>query len=574
MLCKNFVASCLVLASFATAQSFSYPSFAGASGLTVAGSSLIDPNTGNLVVTPNALYQTGRAWTSTPVLVSSGFDTTFQFKVTATGQGADGMCFIIHNGAAGAATAPGTGTGSDNGYGGNPGIDNGIAIELDMYSLTASPYFDTSGNEVSIHTTGSGNMNAFETSSIGRVTPTVQMNDQQVHTVRINYAPGTLTVFLDDMVNPILVTPYDFTNGGTYVNSSLPAPGLNLPNGTAHVGFTGSTGGLSQAQEVLNWTWTSGAAPVTCYTGTVGIGALGTPQPVLNINNSAGGLAHTVNTTTFQNITMSFTPYAGAPTLPFVIWAYLGNLGTATPLSTPYGDLCFLPQLVDPLNPFNLTVTDNIGLGIPGLIPSAPGAWTFTLPGGLPAAATITFQGAVLDLGIPAITNAVILNVNAAPAPTITSANPIVGIPGTSVTITGTNFLPAATVTFGGIPASVTSQTATQIVAVVPTGATCPGTIVVTNPDSQTATRPFNAQPNITGTLFGSGTVAGNASFYILGNGFVAGSTVTIGGASALILTNTTTQIICKTPPGTVGVAPVVMTTPQGCVGNTTYTYF
>lgn len=96
----------------------------------------------------------------------------------------------------------------------------------------------------------------------------------------------------------------------------------------------------------------------------------------------------------------------------------------------------------------------------------------------------------------------------------------------------------------------------------------------MTNPDAQFASRPFNAQPNITGTLFATGPAAGNASFYILGNGFVAGgTTVTVGGASALILTSTATQIICKTPPGVVGQAPVVLTTAQGCTATTTYTY-
>jgi hypothetical protein len=68
------------------------------------------------------------------------------------------------------------------------------------------------------------------------------------------------------------------------------------------------------------------------------------------------------------------------------------------------------------------------------------------------------------------------------PAPTIVGFNPNVGIAGTSVTITGTNFsaTPAAnTVKFNGTTAVVTASTITSITATVPAGATT-GTITVT----------------------------------------------------------------------------------------------
>src|SRR5260370_27480551 len=59
--------------------------------------------------------------------------------------------------------------------------------------------------------------------------------------------------------------------------------------------------------------------------------------------------------------------------------------------------------------------------------------------------------------------------------PVITSFTPTAGIAGTSVTITGKNFDvdPAKNVVyFGGAKASVTSATATQLIATVPAGAT------------------------------------------------------------------------------------------------------
>ena len=55
--------------------------------------------------------------------------------------------------------------------------------------------------------------------------------------------------------------------------------------------------------------------------------------------------------------------------------------------------------------------------------------------------------------------------------PTISGYSPAGGPVGTVVTITGTN-LASASVTFNGTAATLTSNTATQIVVPVPTGAT------------------------------------------------------------------------------------------------------
>ena len=58
------------------------------------------------------------------------------------------------------------------------------------------------------------------------------------------------------------------------------------------------------------------------------------------------------------------------------------------------------------------------------------------------------------------------------PNPTITGFTPTGGDPQTSVTITGTNFINPTAVTFNGTPANFTLQSTTQIVALVPDGAT------------------------------------------------------------------------------------------------------
>lgn len=568
------IAGALLLGLIASspAQVFGYGNFSGATGLSLNGNASIDQTTGVLYVTPNALNQSGRVWADAPVYVSYGFDTVFQFKVTRTAQGADGMAFLIQNSAAGNTANPPSSTGSQNGYGGSPGISNALAIELDMYAMTAAPFNDTSGNEISIHTMGSAAINAYESSSVGRVSPTTPvMNDQLVHTFRVNYVPGTLTVYLDDMTNPVLTTPWDFSTGGTYVNTGTAAPGLSLPNGTAFVGFSAATGGLSQSHEVLNWTWTSTAPPVTCHTGTVGLGAQFAPEQILKINGSSGGQQHIVTTQVYSNITISMDAYPVGAVQPFVIWGQVAPFTAMTPLPTPFGDLCFIPQLFDPVNPLNFTLTDCIGFGLPGFLPSTPGAWSFTIPGGISVPLSISLQGAIFVGSVPAITNAVQLDVVPAPAPVINVVNPPYGAAGTAITIAG-NYFNVATLTFGGVPAVINTQSTTQITTTVPAGVPCPGTIVLTNADGQTATRAFNA-PAITGLLPSSGAAAGGVTLYILGSGLAPGSSVTIGGNPANIITNTPVQIICTTPPGTAGPAAVVVTTPQGCTVSGTYTY-
>ncbi|MEY2742986.1 MAG: hypothetical protein RIS21_1357 [Planctomycetota bacterium] len=573
------LAAAAMLTLAVAAQSFSYPNFAGATGLVLHNSATVASGNGTLQLTPMITWNAGQAYAALPLSVMAGFDTTFTFRVTVPASGgADGMAFIIHNAVAGTAAIPlggNNGQGSDNGYAANAGvgIDNALVVEIDLWQM-AAPWGDSSANEISVHTSGPNPASAYESTSLGRVTPSVVMNDGQVHTMRVHYVPGTLSIYLDNPTTPVLTVPYDFTLGGVWVDSQTPVAGLNLPNGTAFAGFTGATGGAPEIHAITSWTWASTTTLPTCQTGTVGTALGGAPIPVLTVNGTPGGAGYAVNTSLFSPLSIGFAPPSNLTTAPFVVWGFMGPLSAATPFPTLWGDLCFVPHALDIANPANFTLTDNVGLGIPALLPSAPGPWAFSLPTGLAFPATLTFQGALLDQGTPAITNAVTLIVNPAPAPTITAAAPGFGAPGTSVTITGTNFLPGAVVSFGGTPASVVSTTTTSIVAVVPPGTTCPGTIVVTNPDAQFASRNFNATPTVSGTLFGSGPVAGNANFYILGTNFVVGSSVTIGGAPATVLSTTGSQIICRTPPGTVGIAPVVVTLPMGCTTTTTYTYY
>src|SRR5437879_5719733 len=103
------------------------------------------------------------------------------------------------------------------------------------------------------------------------------------------------------------------------------------------------------------------------------------------------------------------------------------------------------------------------------------------------------------------------------PSPTVTSISPSSGTSngGTSVTITGTNFLSGATVSFGGAAATnVSVVNSTTITATTPANAGGAVNVTVTNPDAQTGTLYAVQQP-----LTNQGFESGNAGWVTTGSG-------------------------------------------------------
>jgi hypothetical protein len=159
----------------------------------------------------------------------------------------------------------------------------------------------------------------------------------------------------------------------------------------------------------------------------------------------------------------------------------------------------------------------------------------------------------------------------AAPAPTVTGVAPATGSTsgGTAITITGTNFLTGATVTVGGTAATNISVVgATSITATTSAHAAGAVTVVVTNPDSQGATRTnaftYASPPNLATVAPANGSTAGGTGITITGTGFTAGATVTVGGTAATGVTvSGTTTITATTPAHVAGVVDVVVTNPD-----------
>lgn len=138
--------------------------------------------------------------------------------------------------------------------------------------------------------------------------------------------------------------------------------------------------------------------------------------------------------------------------------------------------------------------------------------------------------------------------------PSITGFSPAGGTPGTTVSISGTNFDPIPannSVKFNGTSAAVVSASATSLNVTVPAGATTGKISVLINVSTATSTSDFTLlHPTITGFSPSSG-VAGT-SIAITGQDFDTGlvglDTVKFNGEKATVTSITSTQLIVTVP--------------------------
>ena len=155
-------------------------------------------------------------------------------------------------------------------------------------------------------------------------------------------------------------------------------------------------------------------------------------------------------------------------------------------------------------------------------------------------------------------------NFTVLPRPVITSFSPTTGIPGTVVTITGTNFTGATQVIFNRTAATVyTVDSPTQITATVPNGATTGRISVITPGGVASSTAVFTVQvPTITSFTPTSGPVGTVVT--LTGSYFTGITSVTFNGTPATVFTVVSdTQITVTVPVGATS-GPIVVTGPLG----------
>jgi hypothetical protein len=258
----------------------SYNGFANATNLSTAGSAAAVKTTDGTVMrlTTAAGYEGGAAYSTTPITLGSNatFSTSFDFRFTNPGgiAPADGIAFILSNSASGL---------GGNGYAlGLPGANlaRSVAIEFDTYNNgtidnNSSNHvgIDLNGNATSVYTNSVYGIGNCSTASTYKTSGC--MADGNLWNVNISYDGSKLTTTLTD---PAKAASFVAINSYAIDIASI------LGTNTAYVGFTASTGGGYENQDIVSWQFanTTQLAARTASTvaepsslALLGLGALG-----------------------------------------------------------------------------------------------------------------------------------------------------------------------------------------------------------------------------------------------------------------------------------------------------------
>ncbi len=198
---------------------------------------------------------------------------------------------------------------------------------------------------------------------------------------------------------------------------------------------------------------------------------------------------------------------------------------------------------------------------------------------------TTAIPGNFID-GTPIASATLTIQSPTPPTPMVVALSPTSGTTagGTSVSITGTNFIGATSVTFGAVPASFTVVSPTTITATSPAGAAGPDTVFVTTAGGTSAANPGAVYtytpppaPNVTSLFPDSGPTSGVTSVSITGTDFLGATAVLFGATPATGFTvQSATTITATSPAAAAGPVTVFVTTPAGTSAanpGTTYTY-
>ncbi len=211
------------------------------------------------------------AWYTAPQNVTTGFTTTFSFQIGHPNTyHADGIAFVIQNSGTTALGSSGCGIGFGGGdcVTGNGGIPKSVAIEFNTFA-NDPPTDPNSGNDVAIQSCPGGAANSVAYSSNCNVAysilpGSINLTDDSVHTVTVTYAPSaSATCGMNGSQScsnlHVSVDGTDLFPAGVLFDMT------SITTNTASVGFTAGTGGGSDIQDVLSWTY----SPTQTDTGTV-----------------------------------------------------------------------------------------------------------------------------------------------------------------------------------------------------------------------------------------------------------------------------------------------------------------
>lgn len=245
--CRRLVWMTFLLSTAApAAAAIRFDNFGSVQGLKLVGDTAVSGKV--LRLTPARQNRSGAVWFLEKQPVASGFDTTFQFRLTkqgGLGPGADGLAFVLQNSGpvalGGRGSAGGFAVADANFHPKEMGIPWSIAVFFDTYQNVEEG--DPSANYVAFRTHGRPSEMRWPAERLA-FTPSlhVQLKDGHVHTARILFQPPVLSVFLDGAAAPALEGAVDLSI-------------VLDPQGSTWVGFTASTGGGYENHDILNWSF-------------------------------------------------------------------------------------------------------------------------------------------------------------------------------------------------------------------------------------------------------------------------------------------------------------------------------
>jgi hypothetical protein len=422
---------------------FSYTNFSSTTGLQLNGSAASVVNTGEVSVlrlTPGSANQDGSAWYTTQIPLASGFTSTFTFQFTGEGGSgghADGIAFVIQAAPAGV-NARGEqggaiGYGDDDGNASHSlGIPNSVAIELDTFQNG----WDPNNNHIAVMSCGAGNNSqhhglngcasgADPTKGINSTFAT-NLTDGNMHTVIVTYGLPcdgcqNLTVQLDGQ--QVLAVAFDLATLGLDTNDD------------AYVGFTGSTGGGFENQDILSWSFSaqtivepvSSTAPTTFVFANTLSHTVDFSQAAENSNltypNNDPATIQIQSTNTIIDPATWPQYVTGGPLATSLLFPLVNdNPGGVGPNGSLFVDLCFDP-----------TLTGNAAIPLDTNCPFASSASSFLL--GIQIAANVSSKPMVNNPVNTGLTTALAHyepnntgTTTWAPSPTNGTANPACSI--------------------------------------------------------------------------------------------------------------------------------------------------
>jgi len=315
---------------------------------------------------------------------------------------------------------------------------------------------------------------------------------------------------------------YQLRNGTTNIGSPVTGTGgtISLPTGsiaattTFNVYATGSSCSYqltNTATVTVSDPTVTGSTPATrCGSGSVTVSATASSGAVVDWYAAATGGSALVSGSNSYTTTISGTTtfYAQARNTTTGCVSAARTAVTAT-VTVP-AISSFLPTSAGP--GMSVVITGTNFTGATAVSFGGTAAASFVVNSATQITAVVAAGGSSGNVSVTtSCGTATLAGFTFVPAPTITSFTPASGYIGNTITITGTNFTGATTVTFGGTAAaSYTVVSATTITAVLGSGAT--GSVSVTTPGGTATKTGFTyIQATIwTGTLNNSWNNAGN----------------------------------------------------------------